>query len=131
MLEQQLTSLESGAFDQNIFEGMKMGQQAMNQVQAKMDIDAMEDLKDDMQEQMDKQEEINDFFVGVANEGNDEIEDELADLMAETEAEEFANIDIGSGAIENQNPAAAQKAPTKKEEVTAAEEEELEAMMAL
>ena len=50
MLEQQLTSLESGAFDQNIFEGMKMGQQAMNQVQAKMDIDAMEDLKDDMQE---------------------------------------------------------------------------------
>ena len=99
MLEQQLTSLESGAFDQNIFEGMKQGQAAMNQVQSKMNIDEIEDLKDDMAEQMEKQEEINDFFIGVANEGNDEIEDELADLMAENEAEEFANIEIGDGAI--------------------------------
>ena len=96
-----------------------------------MNIDEMEDLKDNMQEQMDQQEEINDFFVGVANEGNEEIEDELADLLAENEAEEMAGLDIGTGSIEAANKNPAQKIKPKPAEATAEEEDDLEAMMAL
>ena len=38
--------LQSGQFDQQVFEGMKTGKQAMEQLQKKMNIDEMEDIKD-------------------------------------------------------------------------------------
>ena len=38
--------LQSSQFDSQVFEGMKKGKQAMEQLQKKMNIDEMEDIKD-------------------------------------------------------------------------------------
>ena len=48
-------------------------------------------------------EEIGDVFANAAQEGNEELEDELGDLMAEMEAEEvagsFGDVIVPGGSI--------------------------------
>ena len=130
MLEQQSSQLQSAQFDQSTFEHMKLGKQTMDEVQKKINIDEMENIKDDIQDQLDQQEEIGKFFAEAANQDKDELMDELDEMLAE---EEMAGIQVGDQHIASQNPAAAVSNPAQPEPVSATEDEEKElaAMMAL
>ncbi len=120
--------LEGATFDQGVFQGMKDGSKAMQQIQEKMNIDEMDKIKDDIMDQLDRQEEINEFFAENAKKDRDELEAELEEMMA---MEQMDELDVGSGAIaakEKQQPLKPLKPVQKVEED---EEEELAKMMAL
>ena len=62
-----------------------------------MNIDEMQDIRDDIAEQVQDREEIQDYFADMAKEGNDELEGELDALVAEAAMDD---IQIGDGVIQ-------------------------------
>ena len=48
MLTQQELMMEGAATDKNVFTGLKAGKDAIQQIQGEMNMDAMEDLQDDI-----------------------------------------------------------------------------------
>mmetsp|Transcript_34264 Transcript_34264/g.52530 ORF Transcript_34264/g.52530 Transcript_34264/m.52530 type:complete len:83 (+) Transcript_34264:336-584(+) len=75
---------------------MKVGKQTMDKVQQQMNIDEMEDIKDDIAEQLEKQDEIGNFFADEANKDKDDLADELEEMLAE---EEMDSLAVGGDAI--------------------------------
>lgn len=55
-----------------------------------MKIEDMEQIQDEVIEQIAQHEEIGNTFANMAQEGNDELEDELADLLKEDQEQEAA-----------------------------------------
>jgi hypothetical protein len=53
------------------------------------------DLQDDIAEQLDKHNEVADTFAQVAQDGKDELEDELNEMLAMDEMEQMAAPDTG------------------------------------
>ena len=58
MMEQQLAAIEDTDFNQGIFDAMKQGQQTLEAVQQKVNVDEMQDLTDKIADQMEQQEEL-------------------------------------------------------------------------
>ena len=111
MLEQQALSMQSAQFDQGVFQDMKTGAKVMEKIQKDMNIDEMEKIKDDIQDHLDQQEEINEFFAENANKDKDELMDELEEMMA---MEQMEDLDVGTDFIAakegNKVPGQAEKA---------------------
>ena len=74
--------IENSKFDKDVFEAMKAGKQAVEANKKGLDIDELENIKDDIAEQMADAEEIQDFFANAAQEGQDELMDELDEILA-------------------------------------------------
>ena len=96
------------------------------QMQEGVNADDLADLQDDMAEVEANRAEINDMFTAVAEDGQDELLDELNDLEAEGMADELAELELG--------PMAAIPSPVPAQPVNAQAEEakamaEIEAMM--
>jgi len=91
-LTEQKMVLESAAMTKTVVETMATGSRAMKEVHKDMDIDQVEDLKDEIQDAMADVDDINDAiatpFGDVMDE--DEIEDELNDLMLDDDPIETA-----------------------------------------
>ena len=58
--------IESRKFDHDVFSALKTGEEAISQMSKQADIEAFEELKEQMEERMQESEEINEFFSGVA-----------------------------------------------------------------
>ena len=99
MLEQEQMTLQGAVTAQDVFQGLKTGTAAMDALNQQMNIEQMEDIQDKIQDQMAQQEEMTDFFVQNANADKDELEEELAAMIAEDEAEKFAEIPVGLDSI--------------------------------
>ena len=84
---------------------MKEGKNVVDKIQAQVNVDEMADLQADLQEQMDKQGEVDDFFADIANDDKDELMDELNELEALDEMDDMALPGVGSIAV-NPNPTA-------------------------
>ena len=88
MLEQQVAMIESSAVDAEIYKAMKAGQKAVAEARKNVDIDELNELHDEIENQIEEANEVADHFIEKAAEGNEELEDELAAMMAEEEEAE-------------------------------------------
>ena len=92
----------------------------------------MENLTEDIQEQLARQDEIAQAFTQHLENDKDELEDELEKMMADAEAEELDNLNIpASGIITNNNNKVPVKPAAQQIEATEEEEDELNKMMML
>ncbi len=101
----------------------------MEGLNKKLDVDKFEELKDKIEDQMADVEERQQFFINAGNKDDeDELLDELDALEAEMAEEDFAGMEVGSGAIKG---AYDQKVPQKAQANHEIDEaEELARMMA-
>ena len=114
--------IESGAFDKDVILGMKDGANLMKQMNKEMNVDDIADLKDEMDDMMAEQNERQDYFAQIAQDGNDELLGELDELEALAAEDEMNQLNLGPQAaiIPNRQPAVAQEED---------EEAQLKAMM--
>ena len=84
-------------------------------------MDDIAELKDELEDMMAENAERQDYFAGVAREGEDELLGELDELEAEFAANELNKMDI--------NPEPIKPKPIVEEEAEADEEKQLKAMM--
>lgn len=83
-----------------MFEGIKTGAAAVKQMNAKLDVDKFEELKEEIEDQMADVNERQDFFINAGNQDdNDELLDELDELEAEMAAEDFEGMDVADDII--------------------------------
>ena len=133
MIEQQMQMIQGAQFDSNTMQAMKAGKETMDILQKQTNADEVMDLQDDIADQMAQQEEIAGVFTDYAQQGKDELEDELNEMLAMDEMDQMAlpgTDHIANNANQDQiadkpQPAAKVADPTEEEE------EELAAMMAL
>ena len=69
--------IESINFDAGVINSVKAGKDVMKEMNKNLEIDDMNDLKDDIEELVALQNEKQEFFAGIANENNDDLLDEL------------------------------------------------------
>ena len=91
MMEEQKIMLESAAGTKDIIDTIKYTNSIVQEAMKELNVESLEDLKEEMEEAKAAQKEIADFFTDYANEDMDEIEDELAQIEAE-EAQKAKNI---------------------------------------
>jgi|LakMenEpi03Aug12_release.lakeMendotaPanAssembly.Ray.scaffolds.fasta_scaffold507540_1 hypothetical protein len=99
MLEQQKMMIESTNFDVGVISSIKSGKDAMKEMNKKLDIDDIADLKDELEDQMAEMNEKNEFFAGIANEGNDELLDELNELEALAVEDDLNKMNLPAGKV--------------------------------
>ena len=91
MMEEQKIMLESAAGTKDIIDTIKYTNSIVQEAMKELNVESLEDLKEEMEEAKAAQKEIADFFTDYANEDMDEVEDELAQIEAE-EAQKAKNI---------------------------------------
>ena len=103
MMEEQKIMLESAAGTKDIIDTIKYTNSIVQEAMKELNVESLEDLKEEMEEAKAAQKEIADFFTDYANEDMDEVEDELAQLEAE-EAQKAKNIipSVNKGIIEKE-----------------------------
>ncbi len=74
---------------------MKEGKNVVDKIQQQVNVDEMADLQADIQEQMDKQGEVDDFFADIALGDKDELMDELDELAALDDMDEIGAPGMG------------------------------------
>ena len=89
-LEQQILSIESASVNVDVVSGMQTGKNALKNMQKMIDVDAVADLQNDVQELMDDIEDVN---VAISQPlGGGEYDDE--DLMNELEEFEESELNL-------------------------------------
>mmetsp|Transcript_2564 Transcript_2564/g.5940 ORF Transcript_2564/g.5940 Transcript_2564/m.5940 type:complete len:250 (-) Transcript_2564:229-978(-) len=146
-LEQQAFSIENASTTIDIIQGMKAGRAAAQKIQQQVNIEDVEDLKDDIAEQLQTQNEIDDILATQLGDvaDDDELMAELEELDAEEE-DELNDLDdelegLGLGASKASPPSYSEatslpsaptssvKVPTKKK--VEEEDEDAKALAAL
>lgn len=84
-LEQQKVALEGANISATVVDSMATGVNAMKSIQQNMDVDSVNDLRDDLEDQMAMTEEINDAISAPIGDmmDDDELLGELDDMVAE------------------------------------------------
>ena len=82
MLEQQKMMIESANFDIGVVNGIKGGKDVIASLNKQMNVDDIANLKDELDDMMQENAERQDYFAGVAQEGQDELMGELDELEA-------------------------------------------------
>ena len=96
MLEQQKMMIESANFDIGVVNSIKNGKDAIQGLNKQMNVDDIAELKDDLDDMMAENEERQDYFAGIAQEGQDDLIGELDDLEAEMAMGDLDAMDIGA-----------------------------------
>lgn len=133
-LEQQKIALEVANIASTVVTSMRTGANAMKAIN--MDVDEVEDLRDDVAEQMDAADEINNALSQPMGEAidEDEILGELDDLMATDMEKEFEATDADLMGVPSlpdpalSMPAAPSAKPVVATKPVSAEESELSAL---
>lgn len=123
-LERQQVALDGAAFNKEILDTMKAGNDAMKAAMGDMDADKVADLMDDMQEQQDLMEEINQTMLGDYEAFNDEIAGELDEI--ETQMQESALLNDGMEKVHSNPAPAAPVQDRAAESATTARQQEQE-----
>lgn len=91
-LETMQLTIGSANMNREILTGMQTGAAALGQIHQNMDVDAVDDIRDRMEEQMDVANEISDAIATPMGDGldDDDVLDELAEIEAEEERERLA-----------------------------------------
>ena len=91
MMEEQQMIMENTGMMKGTMEAIKNANMVIKEAQKDLNVEDMENIKDDMVELKQAQAEMGDFFAEYTNADNDEVEDELAALE-----EEMAKQDTGA-----------------------------------
>lgn len=100
-VEEQINQIEATKNQNQVFKALKEGNEVLKKLQEEVKIEDLEKISEDMEENRDRQREINDFFqqYGVDVVENDkQIEDELENMMkmqakeAEAQLPEVSNL---------------------------------------
>lgn len=96
MLEQQKMTIQSTHSDVDVVNTLKVGNQAIGNMNKQMDVDSIADLQDEMAENMQEYQERQDLFSGVAEEGQEDLMAELDDIEADALAGELEGMEVGN-----------------------------------
>merc|ERR1739848_18149 len=100
-LTEQKMALESSALQKTVVDTVAAGAKTMKTLNKQMDVDKVEDMRSEMEEAMDMQDEINDVMAtplaGMAMD-EDDIEDELNELMLDSD-DELDALGTGTTAV--------------------------------
>ena len=91
MMEEQKMMLESSGATKDVVDTIKYTNSVVKEAMKELDVESLEELKEQMEEIKEQQQEINNFFTDYANEGMDEVEDELK-ALEEEEAQKAKNV---------------------------------------
>ena len=112
MMEEQRMMLESQDSMKKVFETISSTNQVIKETSKGVDVEAIEKVREDMEELKDSQKEMGDFFAEYNQEGDAEVEDELEQLEADMAKEEVNLPEAHKESV----PEAKVKEDTKKEE---------------
>ena len=129
VLEQQKVMLEGSVSDAGVFQAMKSGKDAIKNLQKEANIDDIADVKADLEEMMAEHSEAQEMWAGYANEGKDELLDELEELEAESAQKELEAMDLAPSQPIKQKPKPAQKYVEEQKEEEDEDELELKKLM--
>ena len=101
ILEQQKMQIESANFDVGVVTAMKTGKNAIQNFNKQINVDDIADLKDELDDMMAENQERQDYFAGIAQDGNDELLGELDEWEAEAAEKELQEMDINPQPIIN------------------------------
>lgn len=87
MLEQQKIQLEAAMSDVDILAAMNQGNQAMKEINKQANIEDFDVIREELDGRQADAKEIEDYFVGLTEEGMDDLETELNELIAEEAGE--------------------------------------------
>ena len=87
MMEEQRLTLESTGQTKQIIDTLKETNQIVKDAMKELNVESLEQLKEEMEEIKEAQNEIHEFFTNYAEEGMDEVEDELKMLEQEEAAQ--------------------------------------------
>ena len=94
MLEQQKEQVDAAGNDIDIFKALKEGNEFIKENIKSVNIDSLEDLKDQLEDQQEEKNKIDDFFLNVAKEGDDEIIEELEKLEVDNVTDELKKDEV-------------------------------------
>lgn len=113
MMEEQKMMLESQDSMKKIFETVSSTNQAIKEMGKGVSVEEIEKAREEMDDIKDAQKEMGDFFAEYAEEGNEEVDEELDQLEAEMAKEEVNLPDANKEAVPEEPVA---KEDIKKEE---------------
>ena len=90
MMEEQKIMLENVGTTKEIMDTIKNTNVVIQDAMKELNIESLEDLKEQMEEVKAQQQEVTDFFTDYLNEGMEDVEDELNQLEEE-EAQKAQN----------------------------------------
>ena len=122
--------IESTTFDVDVINGMKEGASTMAQMNKQLDVDQLEELKDDLADQQADMEDRQNFFAEAAQgEDDEDLLAQLDEYEADAVGAEIEGMEVGTAGIANPNPNPV-PATSQAEEEAQKELDELERMMA-
>ena len=83
---------------------MKQGAGAIKELNKQADVDDIAELQDELADMKADADERGEFFANMAQEGNDELLDELNELEADAVQQEMGNMNINNNFIPQANP---------------------------
>ena len=83
---------------------MKQGAGAIKELNKQADVDDIAELQDELADIKADADERGEFFANMAQEGNDELLDELNELEADAVEQEMGNMNINNNFIPQANP---------------------------
>ena len=81
MLEQQRGMIESAHFNKQVLQGLETGKKAVDSMQKDMDVEAIEELQDEIKGKAEKQLELDDVLIKHGQETMEGLGDELDALV--------------------------------------------------
>ena len=104
VLQEQQMMIEGANNDQSVVNAMKQGAGAIKELNKQADVDDIAELQDELADMKADADERGEFFANMAQEGNDELLDELNELEAYAVEEEMGNMNINNNFIPQANP---------------------------
>ena len=104
VLQEQQMMIEGANNDQSVVNAMKQGAGAIKELNKQADVDDIAELQDELADMKADADERGEFFANMAQEGNDELLDELNELEADAVEEEMGNMNINNNFIPQANP---------------------------
>ena len=90
MLEEQKGMLENSNTMKDVFNTLKSTGEVLKSEQGAVKAEDIEKVREDMEDLKDSQNEVNEMFSGYAGQGNEEVDDELAQMEKEMAEEEVS-----------------------------------------
>ena len=86
--------IEGAVSDTGVINAMKSGKNAISQLNKEANVDDIAELKDELDDMMAENEEKQNYWASIGNEGKEDLLAELDDIEAELAAKDLDEIDL-------------------------------------
>ena len=104
MLEQQKGMIEGAVNDSSVISSMKNAKNVIQQLNKQANVDDIADLKDELDDMMAENAEKQDYFAGIAREGEEDLLNELDELEADAAQRELEEVNLEPQLIKKIQP---------------------------